>query len=273
MMITAEELIPDSLTINASNINVIVFPDWLQSEDALCVDLERVIWGVNHHSYSKEIRLFIYSDHTFEEIANLILSGVVMNLLMVDDSDISSGCEISLLENLDADEWELLKSQIHARIILPQENQEALVYLQADNLPAYTIDEFSEIELSGLILDLANRLFQKQQWQAAIAKYEKLLELEVYTLEIYQNLIHCYRSLNLLDEYFTTLQRGIELYPTEGSLHFSLIIDLRRNGRIKEAIASAENACNLIPEDYTFKLLKYWLSQSRYVKLTTEIPI
>ncbi|MBE9007439.1 tetratricopeptide repeat protein [Fortiea sp. LEGE XX443] len=111
---------------------------------------------------------------------------------------------------------------------------------------------------------MGNKLFQRKQWQAAIAQYKKLLDLQVDNLEIYWNLIHCYRNSNLTDEYYQTLDQAIALYPTEGSLHFSLIIDLRRNGCIKEAIASAEKACNLMPDDYTFKILKYLTVPSIY---------
>ncbi|ALF56340.1 hypothetical protein ACX27_10470 [Nostoc piscinale CENA21] len=112
--------------------------------------------------------------------------------------------------------------------------------------------------------DLANRLFQTEQWQGAIAQYQKLLELQISSLEIYWNLIHCYRNSQQTEAYYKTLHQAIALYPTEGSLHFSLIIDLRRNGRTQEAIFSAEHACICLPDDYTFKLLKYLTVPSIY---------
>ncbi|MBD2437456.1 O-linked N-acetylglucosamine transferase, SPINDLY family protein [Nostoc sp. FACHB-110] len=111
---------------------------------------------------------------------------------------------------------------------------------------------------------MGNRLYQKKQWLAAIAKYKNLLELQLSDLQIYWQLIHCHRHLNLLDEYFQTLYQAIELYPIDGALHFSLIIDLRRHGRIQEAINGAEKACELMPDDYTFKILKYLTVPSIY---------
>ncbi|MCC5636095.1 glycosyl transferase family 1 [Nostoc sp. CHAB 5844] len=260
-MITTEELIHESCIVNITNINVIIFPDWSEPEESLCLNLERIIQAVNNHPDSNQITLIIDSSNFPEDIANLVLSSVLMNLLMADDTDISTGCEISLLSNLDAYQWEIMAAQIHARIILNEEN---LVDLPTDDIPAYTVDEFCNISIFQLIWYLANRLFQKEQWRDAIAQYEKLLELQVNNLEIYWNLIHCYRNYNLTDEYYRTLHQAIALYPTEGSLHFLLIIDLRRNGRIKEAIDSAENACKSIPEDYTFKLLKYLTVPSIY---------
>ncbi|AFY41988.1 group 1 glycosyl transferase [Nostoc sp. PCC 7107] len=265
MITTAEELIDDSYNLNTSNINVIIFPDWSQPEESLCPNLEMVIQAVNHHPDNNQINLIIDSNNVTEDIANLVLSGVLMNLLMSDDSDISStGCEISLIDSLNAEYWQIMSSQIHAEIILNQKNQEDLSYFPADNIPAYTIDEFCNISIVKLIYDLANRLFQKGQWQAAIAQYQKLLEFQIYSLDIYGNLINCYRNLQQIEAHYTTLRQAIALYPTEGSLHFSLIIDLRRSGLTKEAIASAENACQWIPDDYTFKLLKYLTVPSIY---------
>ncbi|QHG15604.1 tetratricopeptide repeat protein [Nostoc sp. ATCC 53789] len=111
---------------------------------------------------------------------------------------------------------------------------------------------------------MSNKFFSQGRWQEAIAQYQKLIEIESTDADIYWNLSHCYRQLNLLDEYFNTLQEGIKLYPTDGRLHFSLIIDLRRNGRIQEAILSAENAAKCLPNDYTFQILKYLTVPSTY---------
>jgi len=111
---------------------------------------------------------------------------------------------------------------------------------------------------------LSNKFFSHGRWQEAIAQYQKLLEIQSGDADIYWNLSYCYRQLNLLDQYFNTLQTGIKLYPTDGRLHFSLIIDLRRNGRIKEAIFSAENAANCLPNDYTFQILKHLTVPSIY---------
>ncbi|MBD2597855.1 hypothetical protein H6G74_26540 [Nostoc spongiaeforme FACHB-130] len=149
--------------------------------------------------------------------------------------------------------------QVNARIILDNINQESVA-----NIPEYAIDEFGNISIVQLIYDLANRLFQIRNWQGVIAQYQKLLELQINNLEIYRNLIHCYRSSQQTEAYYTTLHQAIALYPTEGSLHFSLIIDLRRDGRTQEAIVSAEHACICLPDDYTFKLLKYLTVPSIY---------
>ena len=104
---------------------------------------------------------------------------------------------------------------------------------------------------------MSNKFFIEGKWQEAIAQYQKFLKCQSGDAEIYWNLSYCYRQLNRLDEYFSTLQQGIKLYPTDGRLHFSLIIELRQNGRIQEAILSSDNAAKLLPDDYTFQILKY----------------
>ncbi|BAT55077.1 TPR repeat protein [Nostoc sp. NIES-3756] len=84
-----------------------------------------------------------------------------------------------------------------------------------------------------------------------------MIELHQANAEVYYNLSQCYRNLNLQNEYFQTLKQGIQHYPTDGRLHFTLIIDLRRNGRTQEAIDHADKACECLPHDYTFQILKY----------------
>jgi predicted O-linked N-acetylglucosamine transferase (SPINDLY family) len=111
---------------------------------------------------------------------------------------------------------------------------------------------------------LSNKFFCEERWKEAIAQYQKLLEIQSGNADIYWNLSYCYRQLNLLEEYFNTLKQGIQLYPTEGRLHFSLVIDLQRNGRIQEAISIAENAAKCLPDDYTFQILKYLTYPSIY---------
>ncbi|MEH2312105.1 MAG: tetratricopeptide repeat protein [Nostoc sp.] len=111
---------------------------------------------------------------------------------------------------------------------------------------------------------MSNKLFCEGRWTEAIAQYQKLLKIQSGDADIYWNLSHCYRQSNLLNEYFSTLQQGIKLYPKDERLHFSLIIDLRQNGRIKEAILCADNAAKYFPDNYTFQLLKYLTVPSIY---------
>ncbi|MEH1867868.1 MAG: tetratricopeptide repeat protein [Nostoc sp.] len=261
---TVQVSISDALTVKEGNINIIILPDWSQSEEGLIIELEQVIKTVLNHSDSNQITLLINTNGISEDDANLVLSTVAMNLLLTENFDITVECEISLLGNLDELELRAIAPFLHGRIILQHENLDALASFIIENIPAYQIGSFNNIHIEKLVFDLSSRLFQEGRWTEAIAQYQKLLEIQSGDADIYYNLSYCYRQLNQLDEYFQTLQQGIKLYPQEGRLHFSLIIELRRNGRIQEAILSAENAAKCLPNDYTFQILKYLTVPSIY---------
>lgn len=252
-----EEYIFESLVINPGNINIIMFPDWKQPEESLLLELERAIKAVVNHPDSHQMQLLIDTNGIDIEEANLFLSAVAMNLLIAENFDLTAECEISLLEGLNELERKNLSSFIHALIILTHQNLQALALFQVEKIPAYEIENFSNVQLSQLVLDLGNKLFQNGRWQAAIEQYQILIQIHSIDVEIYWQLSQCYRNLNLPDKYFQTLEEGIKNYPTDPRLHFSFIIDLRRNGLNQEAIVNAEKACELLPSDYTFKILKY----------------
>lgn len=68
-----------------------------------------------------------------------------------------------------------------------------------------------------------------------------------------------YQQFNQPEQALSILQEGIQRYQTVGNFFFSVIVNLQRSGHIQEAIASAETASDLLPNDYTFKLLKHLL--------------
>jgi predicted O-linked N-acetylglucosamine transferase (SPINDLY family) len=247
-----------------ANINIIIFPDWSLPEESLYLELERVIKAIATHSISNQIKLLIHSDDISNEKACLVMSSLLMNLLIQQNFELTERCEISLVSELDPIEWEFIASNLHAHIILKQENQEALAFFETENLSKYEIEEFSDVQLGQLFFDLSNRLFLQRRWQEAIAQYQKLLAIQSCDANIYWCLSECYRHLNLLEEALRTLREGIKLHPQDGNLHFSLIMHLRRSGRTKEAISSAIAASNALPKDYTFQLLKHLIVPTIY---------
>lgn len=252
-----KEYISDSLIIIQGNINIIIFPDWQQPEESLLLELEQAIKAVVTHPDSHQITLLIDTNGIDVEEANLCLSAVAMNLLIAESFDITAECKISLLEDINELEREDLTSFIHATIILKYQNLSASALFQIKNIPAYKIESFSNIPLVQLIVNLGNRLFSELQWQGASEQYTKYIQINSEDAEIYWRLSQCYRNLNQLDKYFSILKEGIKTHPHDPRLHFSLIIDLRVNGYNQEAIISADNACQLLPNDYTFQILKY----------------
>ncbi|PIG95468.1 glycosyltransferase [Gloeocapsopsis sp. IPPAS B-1203] len=126
------------LPLNLKQINLVIFPDWSQSEDALCTELLQVIQAIATHPDSSRTTLLVDNGEISEEEANLILSSVAMNLLMAEDLDISEGLEISLVGHLSEMQWKVLLPKITARIILENENQAAIA--KAETIPSYELD-------------------------------------------------------------------------------------------------------------------------------------
>lgn len=248
------------LPLNLKEINLIIFPDWSQPEDILGLELQQVVRTLATHPDSQYITLLVDTSNSTDEYAEFLLSAVSMNLLMQEDLD-SGELEISFVRQFSDIQWQVLP-HIKARIILEHENKQALA--QAETLPSCALEKFTDTQTGEFFFHLSQKLFQEGRWLEAIAQYHKLLEVQVCEPDIYWQLSECYRQLNLLDESFSILQEGIKLYPTDGNLHFSLIVSLRRNGRTQEAIESAIAASNAKTSDYTFKLLKHLIVPTIY---------
>ncbi|MBW4447781.1 MAG: glycosyltransferase [Spirirestis rafaelensis WJT71-NPBG6] len=138
------------LSLNLREINLIVFPDWSQPEESLGLELEKLISAIATHPDSQKITLLIDTSGISSEDAELLLSGVTMNLLMEEGLDITEGLEISLISNLADIQWEALLSRIQARIVLECENKQAIAQVKADNLPSYNLDYFNSLTTSAL---------------------------------------------------------------------------------------------------------------------------
>ena len=106
-----------SLSIKSREINLIVFPDWLHSEESLRLELERVMRALTTHPCKVNITLLVHYSNVSDEDANLALSSVAMNLLMEEDLDVSDGPEISLVGQLSEIQWQALMSSLQGRII------------------------------------------------------------------------------------------------------------------------------------------------------------
>lgn len=130
------------LPLNLRDINLIIFPDWSQPEESLCLELEQVIKAIASHPDSNQTTLLVNTANTYEEEAALILSSVSMNLLMQEDLDISEGLEISLVSQLSEIQWEALLPRIQSRIVLENENQEAIALFKAVNIPSCELDKY-----------------------------------------------------------------------------------------------------------------------------------
>ncbi|MBE9115970.1 glycosyl transferase family 1 [Lusitaniella coriacea LEGE 07157] len=237
-------------------INLIVFPDWTQWSDAVGIELGKAICAIEAHPNCHQITLLIETSGILEEEANLLLSGVVMNLLLEEVLEGEEMPEIALVKWGDA-----IAQQSHALIILSREN-DAII---PQTLPSCTLEEVSTLPLEPLFASLGDRLFQQGNWQGAIsqsrisdaiAQYELALETHFNPSSIYANFAECYRMLQQHELMLKTLATASQLYPKEGHFYFAAIVHLQNNGLVEDAIAIVNNASQNLPQDYTFTLLK-----------------
>jgi hypothetical protein len=126
--------------LNLKDINLIVFPDWSASEESLGLDLERVIRAIATQPNRSHITLLVHISSISQEDANLFLSGVAMNLLMQEDLDVTEGLEISLVGKLGEIQWKALLPRLNARIVLENENQQAIAAVKAETIPVRELD-------------------------------------------------------------------------------------------------------------------------------------
>ncbi|MGA9383362.1 MAG: methyltransferase domain-containing protein [Phormidium sp.] len=133
-------------TLNLRAINLIVFPDWLQSEETIYLELTAVIKAVGIHPDRSQITLLIdisnVGEHSEIDV-NLTLSSIVMDLLMQEDIDVTDGLEISTLGKIASWQWSTLLPRIQARVILENENEEAIDQLPVKNLPVCTLESLN----------------------------------------------------------------------------------------------------------------------------------
>lgn len=244
-------------SLNLRDINLIVFPNWCQSEEFINLELQRVIKAILSHPEKNDITLLIDSSNISNDSevdANLILSGVVMNLLMEEDLDITDEASISIISKLSKVEWQALLPYLHYRIRLDNENKQAIANIESTNIQTYEVDELSQKQ--NLKLELCHQLYRVNKYKEAIKKYHEFLEKNLGDAELYFNLSQCFRHLHRIEESISTLQEGIRSYPRNAQLHFYLIQSLQQSGKTKDAISAAETASELLPDEYVFKILK-----------------
>ena len=119
------------------DINLIVFPDWNQSEESIYQEFNTVISTLVARPDKSQITLLVDTTNISEEDADIAVSSMVMNLMMAEDLDVTDGPEICLIGQLSQRQWKTLLTLIHYRIILENENQQAIANLGVCNIPTY----------------------------------------------------------------------------------------------------------------------------------------
>ncbi|WP_287284418.1 glycosyltransferase [Okeania sp. SIO2G4] len=149
-----------------SEINLIIFPDWSQSEETVGLELQEVIKSLVTHPEKAKMTLLIDNSNISGEDADLILSSVAMNLLMEEELEVDEGPEIVLVGELNQIQWSALIPQLQGRIKLEHENEEVKAQVKADSIPSIALDSLKEkldwIDLSSKQIIPKQDNFEKQ---------------------------------------------------------------------------------------------------------------
>ncbi|HEY9622201.1 MAG TPA: TylF/MycF/NovP-related O-methyltransferase [Crinalium sp.] len=128
-------------------INLIVFPDWQQSEEVIFTDFVELLRPLLPHWDRHQITLLFDITGTNAEQADMALSDAIMHLLTEDNLEVSEeGPTISAINALTPPEWQTLLPHLTARIVLAHENQEAIAQSGTGQIPALLPDELATTE-------------------------------------------------------------------------------------------------------------------------------
>ncbi|MEM9542561.1 MAG: methyltransferase domain-containing protein [Cyanobacteria bacterium P01_E01_bin.42] len=127
--------------LNLQENNFIIFPDWSQEEEAIAQSIQPVLLSLAVHSESRLITLLIEASSIPAEQANLLVSGIVMNLLMNEEFCLEEGMEISIVPQLSEIQWETLCRQIRGRILLERENSTTIS--KAKNILEFSLESLT----------------------------------------------------------------------------------------------------------------------------------
>ena len=137
--------------LNLGTINYIVFPDWSQTEELVYAHLEAVVKAILNQPNTNDITLLIDTSNISEDEASLAISGVLMNLLLSENLEVSDALEISLLGKLNLYQWQVLLPYIHYRIFIETENEQAINKFGIQNIPSMRIDKSTHNLISMFI--------------------------------------------------------------------------------------------------------------------------
>jgi glycosyltransferase involved in cell wall biosynthesis len=139
---------------NSREINLIAFPNWQMLEAGLYDDLTCLIRIILTSPQSSKISLLLENSQVSEEEVNLIIADIIFHLLQQEDLDIEEEPVISLLNDLDNQQWKFVLDQIYAMVILPNQNEKIIHQSGTDkilNLPLPELASYIENKLNSQV--------------------------------------------------------------------------------------------------------------------------
>jgi protein O-GlcNAc transferase len=107
------------------------------------------------------------------------------------------------------------------------------------------------------LIYFGNELYKQGKYQESIHKLEELLTTEIGEINVYLTLAECYQKLQQYPSAINSYYQGITYYPEIPNLYYHLIAVLRETGETEQAIAIANQALSLFPDDLYFYFLQF----------------
>lgn len=137
-------------SLKLRKVNLVIFPDWSQPEELLFADLTDVIQRFPEHPNKSEIALLINTQSwdTSEIEPELLLSSIILNLTLNEGLDFTENqLEISLIPELNSQQWEAFLQKISGRVILNHEDREMVEMLNLTTLTSFRTDEIANLRM------------------------------------------------------------------------------------------------------------------------------
>ena len=128
-------------------VNLLLFPDWNQSEEALYPELMGIIKAITTHPNRNQITLLIDAHELSNEDADLALSSIIMNLLIEEEVELDHTVEIYLIGQLSMLQWSALLPQLQGRVVLQHENTEFISFVEANPIPTYQSNDLASLQI------------------------------------------------------------------------------------------------------------------------------
>lgn len=129
-------------------VNLVLFPDWNQSEEALYPELMGIIKAITTHPNRNQITLLIDAHELSNEDADLALSSIIMNLLIEEEVELEHTVEIYLIGQLSMLQWSALLPQLQGRIVLQHENTEFISFVEANHIFTYQSNDLASLQIN-----------------------------------------------------------------------------------------------------------------------------
>ncbi|WP_062291799.1 glycosyltransferase [Nostoc piscinale] len=146
--LTNESQLEEDIEFEFRDINLIIFPNWENQHELLYEDLAIVIKFILTSPDREKISLFIENSQIADEDANFIISDVIFNLLQQENIEIIDEPVINVFGNISQKQWHAILTKMLGRIDLNNQNQEAIIKLEADRICSITVEKLSTHQLS-----------------------------------------------------------------------------------------------------------------------------